>query len=100
MIRKKELNQNWSNFKSVLFESLPKNLQQDQKEWLAYHWNLAVGKEIAEISIVETIAYKTLQVRVKDAEWLPVLKGLEKEIAQRLNSRAGKLIIKKIKLTA
>ena len=100
MIRKHALNKNWSNLSSVLRESLPKDLQENQKEWLAYHWSLVVGTEIAAISIVEQISGKTLHVRVKGFEWLQALEGLKKQIIQELNSRAGKQLIEIIKLTA
>ena len=46
MIRKQNLNKNWSDLGSVLTDSLPEILQKDQKEWLGYQWNLVVGKEI------------------------------------------------------
>jgi len=98
-MRKQDLNKNWSNLNSVLLESLPKNLQENQKEWLAYHWNLVVGKEIAAVSLVEQISRKTLYVKVKGSEWSEVLESLKKEIIQRLNRRAGKLLVEKIKLT-
>ncbi|MBC8284755.1 MAG: DUF721 domain-containing protein [Nitrospinae bacterium] len=99
MIRKQNLNKNWSDLSSVLFESLPENLQEDQKEWLAYHWSLVVGKEIAAISTVEQISRKTLHVRVQGSEWLQALEGLKKKFIQELNSRAGKQLVDKIKLT-
>ena len=100
MIRKHDLNKNWSNLSSVLYESLPEDLQKNQKEWLAYHWSLVVGNNIAAISIVDQISGKTLHVRVKGLEWLQAMEGLKKEIVQELNSRAGKQLIEKIKLTA
>ena len=74
---------------SVLFESLPENLQEDQKEWLVYHWSLVVGTQIAAVSVVKQISRKTLYISVKDSEWLQALEGLKKKIIQELNSRAG-----------
>ena len=100
MIRKQNLNKNWSKLNSVLFESLPENLQQDQEEWLTYNWSLVVGAEIAAISVVEQVSSKTLYVRVQSFEWLQVLEGLKKKIIQELNGRAGKQLIEKIKLIA
>ena len=100
MIRKQNLNKNWSNLSSVLFESLPENLQEDEKEWLAYHWSLVVGKEIAAVSVVEQISRRTLSVKVQGSEWLKALEGLKTKFIQELNSRAGKQLIEKIKLTA
>ena len=100
MIRKQNLNKNWSKLSSVLFESLPENVQKDQVEWLTYHWSLVVGTEIAAISVVEQISRKTLYVRVQSSQWLQVLEGLKKKIIKELNSRAGKQLIEKIKLTA
>tara|TARA_B100001123_G_C15222621_1_gene991897 strand:- start:1124 stop:1426 length:303 start_codon:yes stop_codon:yes gene_type:complete len=100
MIRKQKLNTNWSSLSSVLFESLPENLQEDQKEWLTYHWALVVGTQIAAVSVVEQLSRKTLYISLQDSEWLQALEGLKKKIIQELNSRAGKQLIEKIKLTA
>jgi predicted nucleic acid-binding Zn ribbon protein len=97
MIRKQDLNKNWSDLSSVLFESLPKNLQDDQQEYLAYHWNLVVGKEIAYISNFDKITKDTLHIRVQDTEWLPVMESLKKKFIQEINSRAGKNLVKNIK---
>ncbi|MEC7786207.1 MAG: DUF721 domain-containing protein [Nitrospinota bacterium] len=99
MIGKQNLNKNWVNLSSVLFESLPENLQEDQKEWLAYHWSLVVGAQIAAISGVERISCKMLYVRVQGSEWLQALESLKTKIIQELNSRAGKQLIEKIQLT-
>jgi predicted nucleic acid-binding Zn ribbon protein len=97
MIRKQDLNKNWSDLSSVLFESLPESLQDDQQEWLSYHWNLVVGKEVAYISNVDKIAKHTLHIRVQGAEWLPTLESLKKEIIKEINSRTGKNLVKNIK---
>jgi hypothetical protein len=98
MIRKQDLNKNWSDLSSVLFESLPESLQDDQQEWLSYHWNLVVGKEIAGISSIDKITQGTLHIRVQGEEWLPALEGLKKKIIQEINSRAEKDLVKNIKL--
>ena len=98
MIRKQDLNKNWSDLSSVLFESLPESLQDDQQEWLSYHWNLVVGKEIAYISNVDKIAKDTLHIRVQGIEWLPALERLKKKIIQEINRRVGKNLVKNIKL--
>ena len=98
MIRKQDLNKNWSDLSSVLFESLPESLQDDQQEWLSYHWNLVVGKEIAAISRIDKITQGTLHIRVQGTEWLPALESLKKKIIQEINSRAGKTLVKNIKL--
>jgi predicted nucleic acid-binding Zn ribbon protein len=98
MIRKQDLNKNWSDLSSVLFESLPESLQEDQLEWLSYHWNLVVGKEIAEISSIDKITQGTLHIQVQGTEWLPALEGLKKKIIQEINSRAEKNLVKNIKL--
>ena len=79
MIRKEDLNKNWSDLSSVLFESLPESLQNDQQEWLSYHWNLVVGKEIADISNIDKITQGTLYIRVQGKEWLPALESLKKK---------------------
>ena len=96
MIRKQDINKNWSDLSSVLFESLPESLQDDQQEWLSYHWNLVVGKEIAYISNVDKIAKDTLHIRVQGTEWLPALESLKKKIIQEINSRTGKNLVKNI----
>ena len=98
MIRKEDLNKNWSDLSSVLFESLPESLRNDQQEWLSYHWNLVVGKEIADISNIDKITQGTLYIRVQGKEWLPALESLKKKIIQEINSRAGKNLVEKIKL--
>ncbi len=100
MIRKQNLNKNWSDLSSVLFESLPESLQDDQQEWLSYHWNLVVGKEIAEISSIDKITKRTLYIRVQGAEWLPALENLKKKIIQEINRRAEKKLVENIKLKA
>jgi predicted nucleic acid-binding Zn ribbon protein len=98
MIRKQDLNKNWSDLSSVLFESLPESLQDDQLEWLSYHWNLVVGKEIAGISSIDKITKSTLHIRVQGTEWLSALESLKKKIIQEINSRAGKNLVENIKL--
>jgi len=98
MIRKQNLNKNWSDLGSVLIDSLPENLQKDQKEWLGYQWNLVVGKEISGISFVDKIAQGTVHIRVQGAEWLPALESLKQNLIFELNSRAGKQLVSKIKL--
>ena len=100
MIKKQNLNKNWSKLSSVLFESFPENLKKDQEEWLTYHWSLVVGTEIAAISVVEQLSGKTLYVRVQSFEWLKVVEGLKKKIIKELNIRTGKQLIEKIKLIA
>ncbi len=98
MIRKQNLNRNWSDIGSVLIDSLPEDLQKDQNEWLGYQWNLIVGKEISGISSIDKISQGTLHVRVKGAEWLPALESLKKKFIIEFNSRAGKQLVGKIKL--
>ena len=100
MIRKQNLNKNWSDLGSVLIDSLPEILQKDEKEWLGYQWNLVVGKEISGISFVDKIAQGTLHIRVQGAEWLPVLESLKQKFILELNSSAGKQLVSKIKLIA
>ena len=100
MIRKHNLNKNWSDLSSVLFESLPESLQDDQLEWMSYHWNLVVGKEIADISSIDKISKSTLHIRVQGKEWLSALESLKKKIIQEINRRAGKYLVENIKLKA
>jgi predicted nucleic acid-binding Zn ribbon protein len=100
MIKKQDLNKNWSDLSSVLFESLPESLQDDQLEWMSYHWNLVVGKEIADISSIDKISKSTLHIRVQGEEWFSVLESLKKKIIQEINSRAGKNLVENIKLKA
>ena len=98
MIRKQNLNKNWSNLGTVLTDSLPENLQKNQKEWWIYQWNLTVGKEISRISSIDEVLQGVLHVRVKSGEWLPVLESLKEKIIYALNSRVGKQRIRKIKI--
>ncbi|MEK9629686.1 MAG: DciA family protein [Nitrospinota bacterium] len=98
MIRKQDLNKNWSDLGSVLTGSLPENLKKDESEWWSYQWNLVVGKEISKISSIDKFTRGTLHVRVQGAEWLPSLESLKNKIIQELNGKAGKQRISKIKL--
>ena len=98
MIRKQNLNKNWSDLGSVLIDSLPEILQKDQKEWLGYQWNLVVGKEISGICFIDKIAQGTLHIRLQSPEWLPALESLKQDFIFELNSRAGKQLVSKIKL--
>ena len=98
MIRKQNLNKNWSDLGSVLIDSLPETLQKDQREWLGYQWNFVVGKKISGISFVDKITQGTLHIRVQGAEWLPAMESLKENFILELNSRAGKQLVNKIKL--
>ena len=98
MIRKQNLNKNWSDLGSVLIDSLPEILKKDQKEWLGYQWNLVVGKEISGICFVDKIIQGTVHIRVQSPEWLPALESLKQDFILKLNSRAGKQLVSKIKL--
>ena len=100
MIRKHNLNKNWSDLGSVLTNSIPETLQKDQKEWWGYKWNLTVGNEISRISSIDRMAQGVLYVRVKSGEWLPVLESLKEKIVCELNSRAGEQRVRKIKIIA
>ena len=86
---------NWSEIRSVLFQSLPDKIfsKGNQKEWLIYHWNLVVGKEIAEASSIDKVTKGILHVKVKGKEWVPVLDSLKKKIMQEINSRAGESLL-------
>ena len=86
---------NWSEIRSVLFQSLPDEIfsKGNQKEWLIYHWNLVVGKEIAEASSVDKVTKGILHVKVKGKEWVPVLDSLKNNIMQEINSRAGESLL-------
>ena len=92
---KKSSSRNWSEIRSVLFQSLPDEVfsKENQIEWLTYHWNLVVGKEIAGISSIDNMTRKILYVRVKGKEWVPVLDSLKKKILQEINSRAGEALL-------
>ena len=86
---------NWSEIRSVLFRSLPDEMfsKENQKEWLIYHWNLVVGKEISEVSTLDKLSRGILLVRVKGKEWVPVLEPLRKNFIQEINSRAGECLL-------
>ena len=95
---KKSSSRNWSEIRSVLFQSLPDEVfsKENQKEWLTYHWNLVVGKEISEISTIDKVARGILHVRVDDKEWVSVLEPLKIKIMQEINSRAGESLLNSI----
>ena len=86
---------NWSEIRSVLFRSLPDEIfsKENQKEWLTYHWNLVVGKEISEISTLDKLSRGMLLVWVNGKEWVPVLEPLKIKIIQEINSRAGERLL-------
>ncbi len=65
----------------------------DKKEWLTYHWNLVVGKEIAGVSTLDKVSRGVLHVQVEGKEWVPVLDSLKKKIIQEINSRAGEPLL-------
>ena len=96
--RKQNSNSNWSGMRSVLLQSLPDEvmIRGNKIEWLTYHWNLVVGKEIAEVSKIDKIVCGHLHVFVKGKEWLPVLDPLDKKIIQKINSRAGESLLNSI----
>ena len=100
MIKKHNLNKNWSDLGSVLTNSIPETLQKDHKEWWGYQWNLTVGKEISKISSIDSMAKGVLYVRVKSGEWLPALESLKEKIVCELNSQAGEQRVRKIKIIA
>ena len=100
MIRKQNVNKNWSDLGSVLTNSLPETLQKDHKEWWVYQWNLTVGNELSRISSIDRMAQGILYVRVKSSEWLPALESLKEKIVCELNSRAGEQRVRKIKIIA
>ena len=92
---KRDSSGNWSEIRSVLFRSLPDEMfsKENQKEWLIYHWNLVVGKEISEVSTLDKLSRGILLVWVKGKEWVPVLEPLKKKIIQEINSRAGECLL-------
>ena len=100
MIKKQNLNKNWSDLVTVLTESLPENLEKNQIEWWGYQWDLTVGQEISRISSIDKVIQGVLHVRVKSGEWLPALESLKEKIICELNSRAGEQRVRKIKIIA
>ena len=95
---KQNLSRNWSEIRSVLFKSLPDEVfsKDNQKEWLTYHWNLVVGKEIAEVSTIDKVSRGILHVGVENKEWISVLDPLKTKIMQEINSRAGESLLNSI----
>lgn len=95
---KQSSSRNWSEIRSVLFQSLPDEMfsKANQQEWLTYHWNLVVGKEISGVSTIDKLTRGTLHVRVEGKEWVPVLDSLKSKIMQEINSRAGEPLVKGI----
>ena len=95
---KKSSSRNWSDIRSVLFQSLPDEVfsKENQIEWLTYHWNLVVGKEISGISTIDKVSRGTLHIRVEGKEWVSVLEPLKIKIMQEINSRAGESLLNSI----
>ena len=97
MVKKlnKRSRENWSEIRSVLFQSLPDEIfsKENQKEWLTYHWNLVVGKEISEISTLGRVSRGKLYVLIEGKEWVPVLEPLKIRIIEEINSRVGKPLL-------
>jgi hypothetical protein len=89
---------NWSEIRSVLFESLPDEIfsKENHEEWLTYHWNLVVGKEISRVSTIDKASRGILYVRVEGKEWVSVLEPLKIKIMQEINNRAGELLLNSI----
>ena len=92
---KQNSSKNWSEIRSVLFRSLPNEIfsRENQQEWLTYHWNLVVGREIADVSTIDKVTRKILYVQVKGKEWIPVLDALKKKFVQEINSRSGEPLL-------
>lgn len=95
---KKSSSRNWSEIRSVLFQSLPDEVfsKENEIEWLTYHWNLVVGKEISGISTIDKVTRGILHVRVEGKEWISVLEPLKIKIMQEINSRAGESLLNSI----
>ena len=95
---KNSTSKNWSQIRSVLFQSLPDEMfsKENQKEWLTYHWNLVVGKEISGVSTIDKVSRGILRVRVEGKEWVSVLEPLKIKIMQEINSRAGESLLNSI----
>ena len=95
---KNSTSKNWSEIRSVLFQSLPDEMffKENQKEWLTYHWNLVVGKEISGVSTIDKVSRGILHVGVEGKEWVSVLEPLKIKIMQEINSRAGESLLNSI----
>ena len=95
---KNSTSKNWSEIRSVLFQSLPDEMfsKENQKEWLTYHWNLVVGKEISGVSTIDNVSRGILHVGVENKEWISVLEPLKTKIMQEINSRAGESLLNSI----
>ena len=91
-------NRNWSEIRSVLFQALPQEIfaNANQSEWLTYHWNLVVGKEISGVSTIDKVSRGILHVVVEGKEWVSVLEPLKIKIMQEINSRAGESLLNSI----
>ena len=84
---KNSSSENWSEIRSVLFQSLPDEM---------YHWNLVVGKEISGVSTIDKVSRGILHVGVEGKEWVSVLEPLKIKIMQEINSRAGESLLNSI----
>lgn len=84
----------WAAIRSVLPHSVaglqtetPDN--PDNVEWLTFHWNLAVGKDLAEISRVDGFSGHTLRVSVQGKEWMAPFKALRHKIIAEMKRQTG-----------
>ena len=95
---KKISSKNWSEIRSVLFQSLPDEMfsKENQKEWLTYHWSLVVGKEISGVSTIDKVSRGILHVVVEGKEWVSVLEPLKIKLIHEINSRAGESFLNSI----
>ena len=95
---KNSTSKNWSEIRTVLFQSLPDEMftKENQKEWLTYHWNLVVGKEISGVSTIDKVSRGILHVGVEGKEWVSVLEPLKVKIMLEINSRAGESLLNNI----
>ncbi len=66
-------------------------------DWLIFHWNIAVGPQLSEISKVEKFRSKRLDVAVVNKEWIHAIRPLENSIMRQINHLAGETLIESIR---
>ncbi len=99
MIQSKDVHNPWSDIRSILARAFRQlNLDQDDTlDGLSFHWNLAVGREVAAVTRLEEIREGRLLVRVASREWVPALKALKGQIIREINTRSGEKMIRDIR---
>ncbi len=88
-------NSQWKILRSVLADSLGKtgSSSSNAMDWLSFHWNLIVGRELMTVTRVNRVSGKILHVTVSEQKWFPALQSIREKIIASVNRRAGVQLI-------